>query len=70
MKKKFNLPDYQYRRSNKKWIIVEITASEIKTIEQTVRENLKRALPEEFVYKTTGKAVKQIKVERPNLKIK
>ena len=42
-------------------IIAKITATAVKTIEQTVRECLKRALPEDFVGKTTGEAVKRIK---------
>ena len=42
-------------------IIAEITATAVKTIEQTVRESLKRALPEDFVDKTTDEAVKRIK---------
>ena len=42
-------------------IIAEITATAVKTIEQTVRESLKRALPEDFVNKTTDEAVKQMK---------
>ena len=58
MTKILDLPDYQYGRPNKKWIIAEVTASEVKTIEQAVRESLKRALPEDFVYKTTDKAAK------------
>ena len=41
--------------------MAEITATTVKTIEQTVRESLKRALPEDFVDKTTGEAVKRIK---------
>ena len=39
-------------------IIPEITTTAVKTIKQTVREGLKRALPEGFVDKTTDKAVK------------
>ena len=42
-------------------IIAEITATTVKTIEQTVRESLKRALPEDLVDKTTVEAVKRIK---------
>ena len=42
-------------------IIPEITTTAVKTIKQTVREGLKRALPEGFVDKTTDKAVKWIK---------
>ena len=41
--------------------MAEITATTVKTIEQTVRESLKRALPEDFVDKTTDEAVKRIK---------
>ena len=39
-------------------IIAEITAIEVKTIEQTVRESLKRTLPEDFLEKTTDEAAK------------
>ena len=42
-------------------IIAEITATAVKTIEQTVRESLKRELPEDFVDKTTYEAVKRMK---------
>ena len=52
-------------------IIAEITATTVKTIEQTVRENLKRTLPEDFVEKTTDEAVKRIKSSTvPEFKIK
>ena len=42
-------------------IIAEITTTAVKTIQQTVRESLKRTLLEDFVDKTTDKAVKRIK---------
>ena len=42
-------------------IIAEITATAVKTIEQTVRKSLKRVLPENFPDKTTAVAVKRIK---------
>ena len=42
-------------------IISEITATAVKTIEQIVRESLKRTLPEDLVEKTTEEAVKRIK---------
>ena len=42
-------------------IIAEITVTAVKTIEQTVRESLKRVLPEYFVDKPTDKAVKRMK---------
>ena len=42
-------------------IAAEITVTAFKTIEQTVWESLKRALPEAFVDKTTDEAVKRIK---------
>ena len=52
-------------------IIAEITVTAVKTIEQTVRERLKKALPEDFVDKTTDKAVKRIKSSTvPEFKIK
>ena len=41
-------------------IIAEITTTEVKTIDQTIQESLKRTIPD-FVNKTTGKAVKRIK---------
>ena len=42
-------------------IVADITVTAVKTIEQIVRESLKRALPEDFVDKTTDEAVKRIK---------
>ena len=42
-------------------IIAEITTTAVKTIEQTVRESLKRTILEDFVDKTTDEAVKRIK---------
>ena len=52
-------------------IIAEITAAAVKTIEQTVRESLKRALPKDFVDKTTDEAVKRMKSSAvPELKNK
>ena len=52
-------------------IISEITATAVKTIEQIVRESLKRTLPEDLVEKTTEEAVKRIKSSTvPELKIK
>ena len=42
-------------------IITEITATAVKTIEKTVQEGLERAIPEDFVDKTTDKGVKRIK---------
>ena len=42
-------------------IIAEIAATAVKTIEQTIRESLKKILPEDFVEKTTEEAVKRIK---------
>ena len=43
-------------------IIGEITATAVKKIEKIVRESLKRALPGDFVNKTTDEAVKRIKI--------
>ena len=42
-------------------IIAEITITAVKTIVQTVRETLKRTIPEDFVNKTTDEAVKRFK---------
>ena len=42
-------------------IIAEITVTAVKTIELAVSESSKRALPENFVGKTTDEAVKRIK---------
>ena len=42
-------------------IIAEIAPTAVKTIEQTVRESLKRALTEDFVDKTTDETVKRMK---------
>ena len=39
-------------------IIAEITTTTVKTIEQIVRESLKRTLPEDFANKKTDEAVK------------
>ena len=41
-------------------IIAEITTTEVKTIDQTIQESLKRTILD-FVNKTTDKAVKRIK---------
>ena len=41
-------------------ITAEIAPTAVKTIEQTVRESLKRALHEDFVDKTTDEAVKRM----------
>ena len=48
-------------QKKKNEIIAEITATSVETIEQTVREILKRVLLEDFVDKTTDEAVKRIK---------
>ena len=45
----------------KKRVITEISSTATKTIEQAVRDSLKRALLQEFLDKTTDKAIKQIK---------
>ena len=45
----------------KKEIIAEISSTATKTIEQGVRDNLKRALPQEFLDKATDKTTKRIK---------
>ena len=45
----------------KKEIIAEISATATKTIEQAVRDSLKRALPQEFLDKTTDETIKRIK---------
>ena len=45
----------------KKEIIAEISSTATKTIDQGVRDNLKRALPQEFLDKTTDKIRKRIK---------
>ena len=45
----------------KKEIMAKISSTATKTIEQTVRDNLKRALPQEFLDKTTDKTIKRIK---------
>ena len=42
-------------------IIADITTTAVKAIKQTVRESLKRTLPEDFIDKTTDEAVKEIK---------
>ena len=45
----------------KKEIIAEISANATKTIEQAVRDSLKRALPQEFLDKTIDETIKRIK---------
>ena len=45
----------------KKEIIAEISSTATKTIKQAVRDTLKRALPLEFLDKTTDEAIKWIK---------
>ena len=45
----------------KKRVIAKISSTATKTIEQAVRDSLKRALPQEFLDKTTDKAIKRIK---------
>ena len=45
----------------KKEIIAEISATAISAIEQAVRDSLKRALPQEFLDKTTDETIKRIK---------
>ena len=47
-------------KKKKNEIIAEITTTEVKTIDQTIQESLKRTIPD-FVNKTTDKAVKRIK---------
>ena len=42
----------------KKEIIAEISSTATKTIKQAVRDTLKRALPLEFLDKTTDEAIK------------
>ena len=42
-------------------ITAQITATAVKAVEQTIRENLKRTLPEDFVNKTMDEAIKRIK---------
>ena len=45
----------------KKEIIAKISSTATKTAEQAVRDSLKRALPKEFLYKTTEETIKRIK---------
>ena len=45
----------------KKEIIAEISSNATKNIEQAVRDSLKRALPQEFLDKTTDETIKRIK---------
>ena len=44
----------------KKEIIAEISSTVVKTIEQAVRESLKRTLPHVLLDKTTDETIKQI----------
>ena len=52
---------YKMDSQTKKEIIAEISATATKTIEQAVRDSLKRALPQEFLDKTTDETIKRIK---------
>ena len=45
----------------KKEIIAEISSTTTKTAEEAVRDSLKRALPKEFLDKTTDETIKWIK---------
>ena len=45
----------------KKEFIAEISSTATKTIEQAVRDSLKRTLLQEFLHKTTGETIKWIK---------
>ena len=45
----------------KKRVITEISSTATKTIEEAVRDSSKRALLQEFLDKTTDKAIKRIK---------
>ena len=45
----------------KKEFIAEISSTATKTIEQAVRDSLKRALLQQFLHKTTGETIKWIK---------
>ena len=42
-------------------IIAEISSTATKTVEQAVRDSLKRVLPQEFLDKTTDETIKRIK---------
>ena len=52
---------YKIDSQIKKEIIAEISATATKTVEQAVRDSLKRALPQEFLDKTTDETIKRIK---------
>ena len=52
---------YKIDSQTKKEIIAEISTNATKTIEQAVRDSLKRALPQEFLDKTTDETIKRIK---------
>ena len=45
----------------KKEIIAKISSTATKTAEEAVRDSLKRALPKEFLFKTTEETIKRIK---------
>ena len=45
----------------KREMIAKISSTVTKTIEQAVRDSLKRALPQLFLDKTTDETIKQIK---------
>ena len=52
---------YKIDSQTKKEIIAEISATATKTIEQAARDGFKRALPPEFLDKTTDETIKRIK---------
>ena len=52
---------YKMDSQTKKEIIADISVTATKTIEQAVRDSLKRAFPHEFLDKTTDETIKQIK---------
>ena len=52
---------YKIDSQIKKEIIAEISATTTKTVDQAVRDSLKRALPQEFLDKTTDETIKRIK---------
>ena len=56
-----NSPCIKMDPQTKKEIVAKISSTATKTIEQAVRDNLKRALPQEFLDKTTDKTIKRIK---------
>ena len=52
---------YEMNEQIKQQIISEITSAVTRTLEDTIKPSMKRALPQEFLDRTTDEAVKRLK---------